>query len=471
LAVFWVYCSLGAVLVIYGVTLFVLSRSYPEPNWDWTQIDTSKLDFPPDFEWGAAVAAHQVEGGNHNNWSEWEKRVDASGNTPIQHGDVSGQAADQWNRYPEDVRRMKEELGLNGYRFSIEWSRIEPEQGRFDEAAIAHYHAVLDALHAAGIAPMVTIHHFTHPVWFEELGAFEKAENIPLFLRFAEKVFSEYEGKVSRWCTFNEIGPYSVMGYGLGVFPPGVKSYRRMAQVMRNVLVTHVQTYRLLKSLPGGDEAQIGLAKNIFQFDPYRRWNLIHWVQCRVMDNVFNQTILTFLKTGHFHLHIPGRVRMVETIPDAGGCLDFIGLNYYSTLLISLFMKKEPPFEPNLRPFQIRADMPYAIYGEGFHRALHRISQLEKPIWVTENGIADAKDDRRALWIQRYLYALNKAREEGCDVRGYYYWSLIDNFEWAEGYAMRFGLYEVDFSTQERRLRDGSQAYVDVIRASRSGQG
>ncbi len=447
----------------------VLSRRHPEPQWDWDQIDTSDITFPKAFIWGTATAAHQVDGGNTlNNWSRWEKQTDAKGRPRVHGGVPAGAAAEHWERYPEDIARMRDELGVTSYRFSVEWSRIEPEQGRYDTEAIDHYHQMIDALIAAGITPMVTLHHFTNPLWFEDIGGFEHEENIAHFVSFAQRMFTEFGAKVPRWCTINESGPYAVMGYGLGVFPPGVKSWRRMAHVLHHLMLAHTRVYDAIKSMPGGDRVQVGLVKNIFQFDPLQRWNLLHWAMCRVMDGAYNESILGFIRTGTFKLHIPTQVRVKFTHPEAAGKTDFIGLNYYSNLIISLFMKTEPPFVPHSRPGQILTDMPYTVYAEGFYNALVRINTVQKPIIVTENGIADAEDDRRALWIERYIYAMSKAKADGCDVQGYHYWSLLDNFEWAEGYEMRFGLLEVDYETQSRRLREGSRAYVDIIERFRS---
>ncbi len=444
---------------------WVLSKRHPEPLWDWDAIDTQDLAFPKGFIWGSATAAHQVDGGNeNNNWARWEKSVDEKGKPRVHNGDSAGAAAEHWDRYPEDIHLMRDELGINSYRFSIEWSRVEPEEGRFDEEAIAHYHDMIDSLIDAGITPMITLHHFTNPLWFEDKGGFEPEENIAFFVRFSKRMFEEFGEKVPRWCTINECGPYAVMGYGLGVFPPGIKNFKRMAVVLYHLMRAHTAVYDMIKSMPGGDKVQVGLVKNIFQFDPYHRWNLFHWILCRVANGAYNESILGYIERGEFKVNIPTQVNFVRSNPEAAGKTDFIGLNYYANLILSLFMKREPPFEPHARPSQVLTDMPYAIYAEGFYRALMRLKPLNKPIIVTENGIADDKDDRRAMWIERYIYAMSQAIKDGADVRGYHYWSLMDNFEWAEGWQMAFGLYEVNFDTQERRLREGSLAYCDIIR-------
>ncbi len=441
----------------------------PEPLWDWGALEpeTDAVTFPePGFLWGTASAAHQVEGGHTaNNWARWERDPGPKGKGRIQNGDVAGAACEHWDRYPEDLDRMVEELGVDSYRFSLSWSKIEPEPGVFDEDAIQHYHDVIDACRARGLVPMVTLHHFTHPLWFEDLGSFEDAGNIAHIARFTARVFREYGAKVPYWCTFNEPGPFSVMGWGLGVFPPGKQSPALLGRVIRNLCAAHVEMVRTIRGLPHGADVHVGLVKNIFQMDPWRPGNPVHRLLCDVADHVYNESILGFLRTGRVRIQLPGLVSIDEQLDGPRG--DFVGLNYYANLLLDPLMNREPPFEAHSRPGQIMTDMPYTIYAEGFHKALHRIGTVGLPVYVTENGIPDARDDRRATWIRRYLYAMRKAMDEGVDVRGFYYWSMLDNFEWAEGYQMRFGLYVVDFTTQERRLRDGARPFIETIRRSR----
>ncbi len=452
----------------YLAALAILNALYPEPHWDWEDIDCDDLAFPREFVWGVAAAAHQVEGNcTNNNWSRWENQSAPDGTPRIARGQKAGRACDHWNRYPGDIQLMKD-LGVSSYRFSPAWSKIEPEPGNYDKDAIQHYHQVIDALRAADIEPMLSIHHFTHPLWFEDMGSFEKESNLDHFVRFAERLFSEYHDKVELWCTINEPAVFGTVGWFGGVFPPGKKDVKLTAEVLANLTAAHARVYNALKAMPGGDNAQIGLVKNIFQFDPFRRYHLLDWVSARVMDGVFNGAIIDCLKTGRFRVSVPGQVSFSREIPDAPASLDFIGLNYYSHLYARFKGTPSEPFEMVERPGEIQTDMPYAIYAEGFYRALKTIAELERPIYVTENGIADSEDDRRALYIRRYLYAMSRAMSEGVDVRGYYYWSLMDNFEWAEGYDMKFGLYSMDPDTLERKLRDGSRAYTAIIERSRA---
>lgn len=449
--------------IIYVLLIIYFRVRDPELHWNWAWLNVDDLNFPEGFIWGAATAAHQVEGGcDNNNWHEWEQGGDGDGRDRIRGGAVSGATCEHWTRYPEDIRLMST-LGIRAYRFSLEWSKIEPEEGKFNQAALDHYSAVIDALLAAGIEPMITLYHFTHPIWFMEKGAFEKMENVTFFQRFCEKVFNEYSDRVKKWCTINEIEVEAAQSYFKGDWPPGKQDGQIMGKVMQHLLEAHVQVYRALKILPNGDKVEIGLVKNIFQFDPWRPWHLADNLAGRLLNRVFNDSIIDFFTTGRFKIFVPGLVTVDHFNSQALHSNDFIGLNYYSHLPVKFKWDRNDFFEFRARPTEIPTDMEYSIYPEGFYRALKQIGKLGLPIYVTENGIADFQDDRREHYIRRYLYALSRAISTGSDVRGYYYWSLLDNFEWAEGYEMKFGLYQVDFNTQKRALRDGSTTYREII--------
>lgn len=459
-----IFVYLILIILVYVLIIFFLRSRNPETHWDWNQIDEKDLHFPEGFIWGTATAAHQVEGGcSNNNWSEWEQSLDDEGQPRIRNGDISGAACDHWNLYREDILLM-EELGVKSYRFSVEWSKVAPEADQFDQSAIKHYSDVIDALLASGIEPVITLYHFTHPIWFRKLEGFEKVENIDYFLRFCERVFKEYSDRVKKWCTINEIEVEASQGYFAGIWPPGKKDPALVGVVIKNLLEAHVRVYYALKNLSTGNRVEIGLVKNIFQFDPYRSWHLMDNILGLILNRIFNTAILNFFRTGKFRIFIPFVLKVRHRNPQAPGSNDFIGLNYYSHFTVKSKWNPKDFFEPKIRPGEMPTDMDYSIYPEGFYRALMEIAKLGCPIYVTENGIADHKDNRRALFIRRYLYALSRAIDSGADVRGYYYWSLMDNFEWAAGYDMKFGLYEVNFDTQKRTLRQGSKVYRDIIK-------
>ncbi len=445
-------------LLYFGAILYFHS-SYPQTKWDWSTIDTNDVSFPKNFIWGTATAAHQIEGNNENtNWGEWEKQTGK-----IKDGSNAKIAVDGWNRAKDDIKLMKD-LGVNSYRFSLAWNKIEPEKGKINEDALKHYDDLIDDLKANNIEPMITLHHFTHPLWFEQLGAFEKEENIKHFVEFSKLVFARYNDRVKHWVTLNEPNVFVTSAYFNTAFPPGNANTKLGGEVLKNMLKAHVEVYRALKPAEGGTQnIQIGLATSIFQFEPFRRWHLGDWAIARSSDAIFNETILGFFRTGTMNFSVPLDTSLVYTDLDAPKTLDFIGVNYYSHFAYKFDFDFKKATQSIAVEGEEMTDMPYTIYTEGIYRAIEEAGKLKKPIIITENGIADSRDDRRGKYIKQSLYAVSKAIKDGYDVRGYYYWSLMDNFEWAEGYTQKFGLYEVDLQTQERKLREGSKAFVEIV--------
>lgn len=450
-------------LIVWFTIIAYLNLKHPDRQWNWDKIDTEKMFFPKNFIWGTSTAAHQVEGNNtNNNWYEWENSLNQNGKSNIHNNDKSGEAARHWDMYRDDISLMNE-LGVNAYRFSVEWSKIIPEEGLIDEDALDHYRDVCIALIDSGLTPFITLHHFTNPLWFEKLGGFEKEENIDHFIQFSEIVFNHLSDIVKYWCTINEPAVYVSQGYFYGVFPPGKKDPKLAGTVMRNLLFAHIKAFHHLKRLENGEIAHIGLVKNITQFDPLRRWHILDWYFSKILNDIFTNSTIDLFLNGKFNFYLPGMVNITDSNTNAIGSADFIGLNYYSRWHVKGHLNPTAPFTFEKRKQDVQTDMPYSIYPEGFYKALNDISKLNIPIIVTENGIADDKDDRRETFINRYLYALHKSINDGLDIQGYFYWSLMDNFEWAEGYSMKFGLYEVDFNTQKRKLRNGSLAFKRAI--------
>jgi len=448
--------------ILYVIAISYFHFKYPELRWNWDDISTEKISFPPSFIWGTATAAHQVEGNCENNWSEFEKGSKDDGHPNIKNSQQSGIACDHWNRYPEDIKLIKQ-LGVSHYRFSVEWSKIQPYEETFNKDVLYHYSKMIDMLIENNIEPVLTLHHFTYPLWFDRLGAFEKEENINLFVSFCQRVFNEYSCKVSYWCTINEPGVVATQGYFSGMFPPGKKDLQLSAVVLKNLLEAHVQVYHSLKKMENGTKVKIGLVKNINQFDPWRRWHLFDWLISNFVNYFFNDLTLDFIQTGIFKIRIPGLVWIYHKNSKAINSMDYFGLNYYSHNHLKMKLSLKEPFTLQYPNTDILTDMPYTIYGEGIYRAIQSISVLNIPIMITENGIADASDDRRELYIKRYLYAVSQAIKEGFDIRGYFYWSLMDNFEWAFGYDMKFGLFAVDYKTQRRDLREGAKAFIAIV--------
>jgi len=451
------------ILIVYIIIILLLHLRYPELRWNWKNINTDKIKFDSEFMWGTATAAHQVEGNCTNNWSEFEKNKKLNGEPNIKDNQFSGRACEHWERYKEDIKLIKN-TGVSYYRFSIEWSKIQPELDIFDNDAIKHYSDMINILIDNKITPVLTLHHFTHPIWFDRIGGFEKEENIKLFVNFCKKVFLEYSNRVKYWCTINEPAVVATQGYFTGIFPPGKTNSQLSAIVLKNLLEAHVRVYRLLKDMNNGSDTRIGLVKNINQFDPMRRWNILDWFICYFTNQFFNYSSVNFIHTGKFKIKIPGLAWINHKNKNAINSIDFFGLNYYSHNHIKFKFSFREPFTLEFRKNDIKTDMPYTIYGEGIYRAIKRVSKLNVPIIITENGIADTEDKNRELYINRYLYAVSKAIKDGYNVIGYYYWSLMDNFEWAFGYDMKFGLYSVNFKTQERKLRDGAKAFIRIVK-------
>jgi len=423
------------------------------------------MSFPALFFWGTAASAHQVEGGcTNNNWSHFEGLSDPSGRPRIQSGHRSGRACEHWTRFREDIALMKA-LGLNAYRFSVEWSKIEPEEGKFSGTALAHYEEVVDALLGAGIEPIVTLHHFTDPLWFSSAGGFLRDDSPAVATRFAAKVFEQLSPRVRIWCTVNEPAVYAVAGYLTREFPPAIHEPQSMARVLANLLRTHASIYYSCKQR--NPDAEIGLPTNVFFYEPAACWNPLDQIAAYYADRNFNHAILEYLTTGRFVLSLPGLVRCAADhgMPDNS---DFVGLNYYTRFHLRFApwtMKKIVPVHRST--VDERTDMGWEIYPEGISRALDLVaSHTGKPILVTENGIADDSDQKRARFIREHVCRVLEARWRGVNVRGYFYWTLMDNFEWTHGYTKRFGLYHVDFATQRRTLRRGSEIYKDFVQGA-----
>ncbi len=414
--------------------------------------------FPKGFLWGTATAAHQVEGGNSNNdWWEWEQQPGK-----VKNGDRSGAACEHYTRYPEDFE-MLAQMGHNAHRLSIEWSRVFPERGVVDAAAVAHYRDVLETLHRLGMTPVVTLHHFTNPLWLTRGGGWENEAAIEDFRRFAQLCATEYGDLVQTWTTFNEPNVYAYHSYVLGLWPPERRDFGVAVKVMRNMIRAHAMAYRELKAGPHGASAMVGIAQHMRIFEAWRHWLPLDRIAAVLPDAGFNHWILGACTDGRAGppLGLPQR------ISEAAGTLDWIGLNYYSRDMVAF----DPTAARNLfsrtfaRPGSPISDFAMEIYPQGIHDLLVSLTErYGKPVHITENGVADATDALRPQALVSHLAETARAIGDGVDLRGYFHWSSMDNFEWAEGYSMRFGLVEVDFETQKRTPRPSAALYSRLVR-------
>ena len=423
------------------------------------------LFFPKGFRWGTATASHQVEGGNDNNqWSVWEQ---TSGR--IANDDRCGLACDWWANAEADFDRMVE-LGLNAHRLSLEWSRIEPRDGVFDEAALDRYRAMLLGLRRRGIEPMVTLHHFTNPIWLEERGGWiEHDVVVPRFERFVRKVVKALGDLCDLWCTVNEPNIYAVMGYlSGGRMPPGRGGeIDSTLAVVRNLLLGHGAAYHVLHEAQ--PLARVGLAHHMRLFQPLTG-SPLDGLMTRVYDGIFNNAVIEALTRGRWS----ALLRRGASVSARGlaGTLDWIGLNYYSRERVSFDRKNPAGLYGRIQftPGAPLSDFGYGeLHAEGMAPLLRKLARLDLPIYITENGLPDADDDQRPGFLLEHLRELWRHTQFNWRIEGYYHWTLVDNFEWGEGYRMKFGLYDLDPRTQVRTLRRSGMLYRDIVKTGAGG--
>ena len=419
-----------------------------------------QLKFPKGFLWGSATSAHQVEGGNKNNWSEWEKKnaerlaKEASDKWEKWQQEkfpemlkpenyISGRACDHYNRYESDFDIAKE-LGHNAHRFSIEWSRIEPEEGKFDEKEIEHYRKVILALKERGLEPMITLWWWTNPIWIEKIGAWENKKTIEYFLRYVDKITRELKKSgVKFWIPGNEPGTYVGMSYVKGKHPPMIKDLWRANKVFKNILKAFTLAYDEIHSHQF--DARVGLS-HYARFMVPKTDRLIDGLATKVLDYIKNWRFFKICKK-----------------------YDFVGIQYYRANTEKITFKNS-----NIAGFisevddvsDWHSDLNWCLYPKGIYYLLKKAGKFGKSIYITENGLADADDNQREKFIQEHLYWVHKAIQEGANVRGYFYWSLLDNFEWDKGFWPRFGLVEIDYKTQERKIRPSALEYTKICRSN-----
>lgn len=382
------------------------------------------LRFLLGFLWGTATSAHQVEGDNiHNDWWVWEK---AGKNKP------SGKACDQYHLYEKDFDLVKS-INNNAHRLSIEWSRIEPEEGKWNQNEVEHYRKVFQALKERNLKIMLTLHHFTNPIWFAKKGGWENPESIKYFSRFTEKIAKEYGQDIDFWITINEPVLYAFKSFFEGDWPPGKKSFTSYWRVLRNLRKAHIKAYKILHD---HGQTKVGIAQNVVSFPIRPRYSFFRAVMLPIIAYFWNHWI--FKKTRKYH--------------------DFIGLNYYFHYRLSLTLKGIRLTDPKRLKLET-SEMGWEIYPRGLKKTVLNFRKFNLPIYITENGIATSDENQRIRFLVSYLAQLNQAIKEGADIRGYFYWSLLDNFEWTWGLGPRFGLVKVDFQTQQREITPAGKIY------------
>jgi beta-glucosidase len=401
-------------------------------------LKESVLSFPENFLWGTSTSAYQFEGGNTNDWSEWEnsperlKKLRAEGRTVSDF--ICGEACDSYRRYKEDFDLCLK-LDNNAVRFGIEWARIEPREGVWDVEAINHYREVLAAAKERNLKVVLTLWHYTNPVWVAEQGGWANGKTIEHFLEFTEVAVKEYGVYVDYWVTLNE--PMVPLGFGYikGSTPPAKRlSLYKAARAFFNLVKAHRQAYEIIHG--HFKDARVGIAQLTNYFEPARKWFFLEVLFARIAQ---------FFHQGYFFRLIKNRV-------------DYVGLNYYHHDRIVW----HPPFKKNKN--EKLTDVGWEIYPEGIYHALKYVARFKKPILITENGLADAQDLKRSRFIVDHLRYVHQAISEGVDVRGYFHWSLLDNYEWHKGWAPKFGLYKMDRDTFWRTPRPSAKVYAEICR-------
>ncbi len=414
---------------------------------------TASFHFPKGFLWGTATAAHQVEGNNtNNNWWKWEQE----GHTVHK----SGLACDWWGgRWKEDLDRAAES-GQNAHRLSVEWSRIQPAPDRWDEAALEHYRAILRGLRDRNMTAMVTLHHFTDPLWLSEIGGWETGTVVPLFEKFVRKTVEALKEYCTLWCTINEPNVYALEGYVDGKFPPGQSNVVRPFRVEANLLRGHAAAYRAIHAVQ--PEARVGFAHHHRPMKPRYSWFPLDVLERNIQFNAINMAFPSGIRSGVMRTPL-GNTR----IPEAKGTQDFFGLNYYSQDTVAfdllrpseLFGRRYYPKGSDIAEGGMNANLP-----EGLFNSIKWALQFNVPILITENGIEDAKDSLRPRYMAGHIHQLWRAVNYNWPVRGYFWWTLVDNFEWERGWTQRFGLWELDVETQARRKRPSADLYAAICK-------
>jgi beta-glucosidase len=462
------------------------------------------------FRFGVATAAAQIEDQNPgNDWYHWTLPTDQGGKGV---GEFVGDAVGGYTRAKDDVALLKE-MNLDAYRFSIDWARIEPQRGQIDQAALDHYGALLDELVAQGIRPMVTIHHFSNPLWAdnflmgacpeggptdEHLCGWDDPVGGPLLVEelreHARLLARTFGDRVDEWCTINEPVNYLLASYGVATFPPGKADLfqfdAKFIPVVRNFIDAHAEMYRAIKEEDTTDAdgdglaAEVGLSLSVIEFEPARQnqpsQDPADLAAVERVTYVYHYLFPKALTEGGFDADLDGVLE--EPHPEWAGTLDWLGAQHYFRAGVSdgtllprinaavcfggfdfgscLPVEDETKWVP---------DMGYEYREEGLYEILADLGSRwpELPLVVTESGIATRNGTRRAEQTIRTLEQIERARAEGHDVRGYYHWSLMDNFEWAEGYEPKFGLYSVDLDTFARTPTEGATVYGEIAKARR----
>lgn len=420
------------------------------------RVPSATFHFPAGFLWGSATSSHQVEGNNRNNtWWAWEEQPGR-----IVHGHRSGLACDWWGgRWKEDFDRAAEG-GQNAQRISLEWSRIQPAPDRWDEEALDRYRAMLRGMRDRNMTAFVTLHHFSDPLWLAERGGWENPETPALFARYVEKTVQALKEYCTLWATINEPNVFAFNGWLLGAFPPGKKDLRAVFPVYLHLLQAHVQAYRAIKQVQ--PEARVGIAHHYRAERPAGPLKFLDSLPAGLIHQAFNCAFADALVDGK--LRLPGSS---ANVPEARGTQDYFGLNYYTVELVRFNLLK-PGSQFSDRFYDPQAPLSstgfIAHAPDGMREALKWARTYRLPILVSENGIEDPNDQLRPRYLVEHIHQVWRAINYNYPIRGYFHWSLLDNFEWERGWTQRFGLWGLEVETQARLRRPSVDLYAEICK-------
>ncbi len=425
-----------------------------------------KRTFPQGFVWGTSTAGHQVEGHNYNtDWWKFEQEG------KIKDGTKTGVCMDYWNRYEEDHDLMVK-LGYQAFRLGIEWGKIEPHEGQIDHEAIARYKQILQSLRDHNLKICLTLYHWVLPLWFAEAGGWMNSRAVDKFVKYCEIIVKEFAEFPDLWCTLNEPLMPPSMGYLTGEFPPEHKSFKEYGHVTYQLLCAHARVYELIHKTvhraPDGGPVMAGVAT---AYQHVEGWGtpgpagLIEKLAAKLFVASSFGGWDKAIKTGT--APIPFGPRTVANLKDS---YDYCGANYYMRNSVKFDLSRP---DQGFLEFQ---DVPegiestqfgWQIYPPGLYHTLMNVwNTFKKPIYILENGIADDCDAQRPKYLLEHLTQVHRAITSGADVRGYYQWSYMDNFEWKEGFSKKFGLVAVDHTDPalKRKPRPSAYMYGDIIR-------
>lgn len=407
--------------------------------------------------WGVAVSHYQVEGGDPCDWTEWE----AAGKTM---GAPCGEAVGSWSRYEEDGQ-LAQQAGANAFRFSVSWSRVEPRRGQFDEEALARYRRFVDHLVALGMEPVVTLFHYTHPTWFHEKTPWTSTASVLAFSRFAGRVAQALGDRVRLWVILNEPLVFILAGYLEGRIPPGVSDASSLNRVFDHMLAAHCAAAGEIRAhIPA---AAISIAHNMMGFEPSREANPLDGLLAKAAHSMYNRGLLEAFGSGRWSFVLPPATTIRGRRDELPSYLDAFGINFYSRLHLRC-----PGRTRMIGDFDYHDRTGHGLTDNGWEIAPHVLgelideaSRIERPLLITENGIADATDRHRPAFLRMHIDEIRRAEERGIPIHGYFHWSLLDNYEWLEGFEPKFGLYAVDRETMARRPRPAMEVFRELGRS------